>query len=89
MPLSICGTFNRNDTHCLADLALLLFCKPFLLGGIIVSYLFLCLSCALQLVFGRNVCHMAGFKLKAVEYAVENGNRAAGRHFEIDEVRVH
>lgn len=31
---------------------------------------------------------MAGFKLKAVGYAMEDGNRAAGRHFGI-EVRVH
>ncbi|KAL1435126.1 hypothetical protein MTO96_011256 [Rhipicephalus appendiculatus] len=37
---------------------------------------------------GRNVSYTAGFKLQAVEYALEHGNRAAGRHFGIDEVRV-
>lgn len=37
---------------------------------------------------GRNVSYTAGFKLKAVEYALKHGNRAAGRHFRIEEVRV-
>lgn len=31
---------------------------------------------------------MAGFKLKVVDYALEHGNRAAGRHFGVAEVRV-
>lgn len=38
---------------------------------------------------GQNVSYMAGFKLQAVEYAVEHRNCAAGRHFEMNEVRVH
>lgn len=37
---------------------------------------------------GRNVSYKAGFKLKAVDYALEHGNRAAGRHFGVEEVRV-
>lgn len=32
--------------------------------------------------------YTAGFKLKAVEYSLENGNRASERHFSVDEVGI-
>uniref|UniRef100_A0A1E1X208 Putative pogo transposable element n=1 Tax=Amblyomma aureolatum TaxID=187763 RepID=A0A1E1X208_9ACAR len=37
---------------------------------------------------GRYASYTAGFKLKVVEHALEHGNRAAGRHFSVDPVRV-
>lgn len=37
---------------------------------------------------GRYASYTAGFKLKVIEHALEHGNRAAGRHFSVDPVRV-
>uniref|UniRef100_A0A023GJZ4 Putative tigger transposase n=1 Tax=Amblyomma triste TaxID=251400 RepID=A0A023GJZ4_AMBTT len=37
---------------------------------------------------GRYASYTAAFKLKAVDYALEHGNRAAGRHFGVDEMRI-
>lgn len=37
----------------------------------------------------QNVTYTAGFKLQAVEYALEHRNCAAERNFGIDQVRVH
>lgn len=37
---------------------------------------------------GRNASYTAAFKLKAKEYAIEHGNRAAGRHFGVTDFNV-
>lgn len=37
---------------------------------------------------GRYASFTAAFKLKALDYALEHGNRAAGRHFGVDEIRI-
>ncbi|KAH8035938.1 hypothetical protein HPB51_013479 [Rhipicephalus microplus] len=37
---------------------------------------------------GRYASFTAAFKLKALDYALEHGNHAAGRHFGIDEIRI-
>lgn len=37
---------------------------------------------------GKYVSYTAGFKLKAVQYALEHGNRAASRHFSVGETSI-
>lgn len=37
---------------------------------------------------GRYASFTAAFKLRAVDYALQHGNRAAGRHFDVDEVHI-
>ncbi|KAH8020115.1 hypothetical protein HPB51_024835 [Rhipicephalus microplus] len=37
---------------------------------------------------GRYASFTAAFKLKALECALEHGNRAASRHFGVDEIRI-
>lgn len=37
---------------------------------------------------GKNASYTAAFKLKAIEYAIEHGNRAAGRHFGVTDFNV-
>ncbi|KAH8009011.1 hypothetical protein HPB51_008941 [Rhipicephalus microplus] len=39
-------------------------------------------------VMGRYASFTAAFKLKALDYAQDHGNRAAGRHFGVDEIRI-
>ncbi|KAH8019779.1 hypothetical protein HPB51_022148 [Rhipicephalus microplus] len=37
---------------------------------------------------GRYASFTVGFKQKALDYALEHGNRVAGRHFDVDEIRI-
>ncbi|KAH7959912.1 hypothetical protein HPB49_014863 [Dermacentor silvarum] len=58
-------------------IGLSLFCKA------VVCFVFVCRS-----TMGQYASFMAALKLNAIDYAMEHGNRAAGRHFGVDEIRI-